>query len=239
MHNSKTVQIGKYPSVLKYCGVLKTEEEYLDSINVLKRRNLPLHIDKPKNWDSLACLQIIEYEIQNKSSKILDAGGEYYSAILPQLSSLGYRNLNCINLSFETTEKREDIFYQKGDITNTKYQSDYFDFITCLSVIEHGVDFSKYFSEMARILRPGGLLFTSTDYWYETVDTSNKYAYGVPIKIYNKYDIIESIKIANSYNFNLEAPVDLECINKVIEWKEHQLHYTFIYFVLRKNTKYE
>jgi len=40
-----------------------------------------------------------------------------------------------------------------------------FDYITSLSVIEHGVNIQNYFKEMNRILKKGGVLLTSSDYW--------------------------------------------------------------------------
>ena len=39
-----------------------------------------------------------------------------------------------------------------------------------MSVVEHGVDTAAFFAEVARILRPGGLLMLSTDYWPEKID---------------------------------------------------------------------
>ena len=54
----------------------------------------------------------------------------------------------------------------------THYKENTFDFVTSLSVIEHGVDIQKYFEEMSRILKKDGLLLTSTDYWPEkTINT--------------------------------------------------------------------
>ena len=61
---------------------------------------------------------------------------------------------------------------QLQSLEETNYQSNIFDFVTSLSVIEHGVDIHKYFMEMNRILKKGGLLLTSTDYWLEkTINT--------------------------------------------------------------------
>jgi SAM-dependent methyltransferase len=48
-------------------------------------------------------------------------------------------------------------------LEETNYECNTFDFVTSLSVIEHGVDIHKYFMEMNRILKKGGLLLTSTD----------------------------------------------------------------------------
>ena len=51
-----------------------------------------------------------------------------------------------------------------------------------MSVIEHGVPLKPYFEEMYRLLKPGGILITSTDYYPEPIDTRNKMAHEAPIK---------------------------------------------------------
>ena len=71
----------------------------------------------------------------------------------------------------------------------TRFDPETFDVVTCLSVVEHGVDLDGYFREAARILKPGGALVTSTDYYPDPIDTAGKHAYGVPVKIFNRAEI--------------------------------------------------
>ncbi len=115
-------------------------------------------MDKPKNWDSLAAFKYLT-DTLDKEATIVDAGGEYYSAILPQLRKSGYNSLTCINTVFETTRTVDGIVYVKGDITSTSFSTGSIDAVTCLSVIEHGVPEKPFFKEMSRILKPGGILF--------------------------------------------------------------------------------
>ena len=114
-----------------------------------------------KNWDSLAALDLI-LRTTDTRSRIFDAGGEWYSMILPWLCLYGYKNLTAGNLVFDKKIRRGTIVYEHSDITRTKFSNGYFDAITCLSVIEHGVDLNAYFKEMSRIIRRGGILITST-----------------------------------------------------------------------------
>ncbi len=81
----------------------------------------------------------------------------------------GYRKLYGINLVFDRTFRRGPITYEYGDITQTDYAAESFDAITSLSVVEHGVNLEAYFREMWRILKPGGMLITSTDYWQTSI----------------------------------------------------------------------
>jgi SAM-dependent methyltransferase len=217
-----------------YNAVLKNVQEYNDAVRKVNYLGLPRHPDKPKNWDSTAALAIILKFCKNKSSAILDAGGENYSSILTQLKYCGYKNLTCLNLSYYRKKKQRHIVFEIGDITKTRYENDHFDAITCLSVIEHGVDIKDYFREMHRILKQNGILFTSTDYWCTSIDTRNKKAFDAPVVIFNSDDIIKMVEDAGHFGFELLGPLDLNCSEKAVRWDEFNLDYTFIYFTLKK-----
>jgi len=213
-------------------NVLKKQSEVDEAIRIAKQIGLPLHPDRPKNWDSLAAVSFFLNYCQNKASNILDAGGEYYSALLPQLAFLGYRNLTCINLSFKRPLKFGKILFENADLTKTKYNEHYFDGISCLSVIEHGVNIDDYFREMSRILKINGILITSTDYWDTPIEVGNKISYDFPVKIFNSSEIINFVSIAENYGFQPLGALDLFCNEKVIECQS--LKYTFLYFLLQK-----
>lgn len=53
----------------------------------------------------------------------------------------------------------------RGVAENLPVDSRSFDTVACMSVIEHGVDLYKFAGECARVLRPGGKLVVSFDYW--------------------------------------------------------------------------
>lgn len=212
--------------------VLVSARQYKDSVRSTLAAALPVHPDAPKNWDSLAALLIFLKYCRNKSARILDAGGEYYSVLLLQLSLLGYKNLVCINLSFTENVVERGIFFQPGDLTNTTYQDGYFNAIACLSVIEHGVEIHGYFKEMSRILKKGGILFTSADYWDKHIDAGDRKLYGVPVRIFDSEDVLQIVQIAPHYGFKLIEPLHLKCAERVVNCDG--LAYTFIYFALRK-----
>lgn len=127
---------------------------------------------------------------------------------------------------------RGPIIYEYEDITNTKFKNNSFDAITSLSIIEYGVDLEEYFKEMSRILKPDGMLITSTDYWSTPIDTNNQVACGVPIHIFTTNQVLEAINISIKYSLTLIDDITLECKGKAVEWK--CLKFTFIYFTLRK-----
>jgi SAM-dependent methyltransferase len=200
-----------------------------------QRLKLPPFSDPPKTWDTLGAL----YEVVSRTKKdalVLDAGAEIYSRILPWLYLYGYRNLIGNNLVFDKSKpvRRGSIVYEYGDITATRFPDNHFDAITCLSVVEHGVDLEKYFKEMARILKRGAVLVTSTDYFEEPTDTRGMHAYGTPIRVFTKADMIEAFKTAERYGLKLTQPMDLSSRDRVVTWREFGLSYSFITFSMLK-----
>jgi len=214
---------------------LKTKDELSLALKIIENSNLKPHPNIPeKNWDSLIALNIITQNI-DKSAVILDAGGEKTSLIIFWLYQLGYSNLKLLNLTFNKRIKRGDIEFIPGDLTKTPFPNNYFDAITCISVIEHGVDEIKYFKEMHRILKKGGLLITSIHYWENEIDRINGLAYNNPIYVYNKTSVRNLLEKALRQGFILFGPeVDLNCQNKVVKWKKFNLDFTFLIFSLQK-----
>ncbi len=214
-------------------AVLRSVAERDAAIQQVKNLGLPLSTDSPKNWDSLAALDCI-LEHTGKDSRILDAGAELYSVVLPWLFLYGYRNLTGNNLVFQENVRRGRILYEHGDITRTRFSSGTFDAITCMSVVEHGVDLQAYFQEMARVLKPGGILITSTDYWESPLNTEGKTAYGVPVHVLSRIEIEAAIAAAAGVGLRLTGPLDLECEQKVVHWSNQDLWYTFVVFTMKK-----
>lgn len=222
-----------YPNAPWGNGVLKTCREWGNALEQVKRLGLPPYADLQKNWDSLAALDCI-LKRNNRRSFILDAGAESYSMILPWLFLYGYKNLIGINLVFNQPVRRGPIRYEYGDITKTRFKDNTFDAITCLSVIEHGVNLEAYFGEMSRILKPRGILITSTDYYVTHIDTKGATAYGVPVHIFTREEIITALDVAGRFDLKLTGPLNLESEDKTVRWQEFSLDYTFLIFTLQK-----
>jgi hypothetical protein len=221
------------PAVHPMNTVLKTQAEVEASAAETVRLRLPPRDDRCKNWDSLGALSEILQRIPH-TGIILDAGAELYSRILPWLYLYGYRNLIGNNLVFKQPFNLGSIRYEHGDITATRFADGYFDAITCLSVIEHGVDVGRYFREMARILKPGGVLVTSTDYFEEANETHGKQSYGCPIRVFTADDMRAAFATALKCGLQVTGPVDLTSKDRVVHWRAHDLRYTFIIFAMTK-----
>jgi len=73
-------------------AVLQTREEMEGAVEQVTKLRLPIMGDREKNWDSLAAIDCILANTK-PGARILDAGAELYSVILPWLFLYGYRRL--------------------------------------------------------------------------------------------------------------------------------------------------
>ncbi len=130
--------------------------------------------------------------------------------------------------------RRGPIRYDHGDLTSTRFERDSFDVTVRLSVIDHGVDTEAYVREMSRLLRPSGILNTSTDYWVDPIDTRGQVAYGVPVKIFKRLDVEAMLTAAQGYGLWATGEIDLNCNEKAVTWDRVDLKFTFTCFALEK-----
>lgn len=215
-------------------AVLKTTEEWQAAVEELRRLHLPVHRDLTKNWDTLAALAAI-LRRTDRSGRVLDAGAALYSTILAGLWRYGYQDLVGINLEFGEPVRRGPARFQHGDVTASGFDDASFDAITCLSVVEHGVDLSGYFKEAARLLRPGGILVTSTDFSRKPLDTRGMTAYGVPVHVFTPDEITAAIELARSLGLEPTGEVDLDRPHdQTVTWRQFGLRYTYLVLTLRR-----
>ncbi len=192
-----------------------------------------------------------------RESFVLDVGC-YESPILPMLKRLGFFNLYGCDLvlksdsnskltdmnSFVYHEDYEPIAEMYNDksyqlsirnLEDTNYSDQMFDYVTSLSVIEHGINIEKYFREMSRIIKNNGYLLTSTDYWPDKlVNNKNVLSKGTPDNIFSRDEIENLVAIAEKSGLKLIEPIDFEYKDKVVRWNSIGLDFTFIFFAMRK-----
>lgn len=214
----------KKPNAKWYCKILQDVNEWKKAMEQVDELNLKPHLDPPKNWDSLAAF---DYIINNsdKDSIILDAGAEYYSVILNWLKKYGYRNIRGINLVFPEKSTKHRIRYDYGDITKTDYLPNSVDIVTCLSVVEHGVNLNLFLTEMSCIIKKGGALIVSFDY----INKSDKVykLMDLPWILFDKKRTSEFIKKASEYGFKLIEKLDSDFNEATVYNSECNIEYTF------------
>ena len=217
-------------------SVLKSESEVEASISNLRLLKLYPRKDKPKNWDAYRAFSLV-LRFGNRTSRILDVGSRY-GVLLPWLSLYGFTKLYGCDISYEKDFYDGKILHKKQNLECTDFDSNYFDFITSLSVVEHGVDLNRYFLEMHRILKPKGFLLTSTDYWPDPIDTKGLYPYGRKfgeMKIFSRPEIEQMISIANGHNLSLYEAVNFTYQDKVVNWDRLDRKFTFIFLAMQKD----
>lgn len=215
------------PAAMPPTDVLSDAAAWERAVEECKRLNLPLHRDKPKNWDALGAVATVLDSV-GRTASVLDAGSARYSSVLPWLRLYGLSDLVGNNLEFSEDVHRDGVLFRYGDITKTDFPDGRFDAVTCMSVIEHGVPLEPFVAESARIIKPGGVLVISTDYDQDPPDTTGITAYGQPVHIFSPDDIRDLVKIAGKHGLTLKGELALEHAERPVHWKRTGLDYTFI-----------
>lgn len=215
-------------------AVLQSRREWQSAVAECRRLRLPLHRDRPKNWDALAAVALI-LEHLGRDVAVLDAGSARYSSVLPWLRMYRVRELIGINLEFDRPVVRDGVRFQHGDVTAADFPDSTFHAVTCMSVIEHGVDADAFVAEVARILRPGGLLIVSTDYDEHPPDVAGLTMYGQPVRIFSPADISALVAAAAKSGLTLLGDLEFSHPERPIHWRRTGLDYTFIRLCFAKD----
>lgn len=214
--------------------MLGSKEEINNGKKFLETMGLPGHHDSQKNWDLALTLSLL-LNYTKVDEFVLDAGSGSKAVFARSAKSLGYSRVYACDLQEIVVPNIEK---SRQNIEATNYPSSFFSFIACHSVIEHGVSIETFFSEMYRILKPGGIFAVSTDFWPEYEDYSHLFPYGVdnsPMKLYDNNTLNDLFSIASTLGFkvpnrtNFEPPEE-----RPIIWERMKAEYTFVWFCFAK-----
>lgn len=241
---SQVLSIEEYREIFRFmhriggCCTLLTRSEAEACSRLVKALGFPSHHDPQKNWDTLKSLFYV-LDKTNVSSPVLDAGSGGSSAILRWLSALGYQQLYACDIRpiHDRAYRSQGIKFSVQDLSRTDYPDHFFHAVTCISVIEHGVDLHGFIKEMSRILKTGGVLLISMDYWSEPIDCSGIYPYGKAMgemKIFGPEQLHTLISLAQCNGFSLCAPLDLKTRERAVRWERVQREYTFAFVAMEK-----
>jgi SAM-dependent methyltransferase len=228
----KKSEIEKARVILKERNISCTDTWLERFIRIMRLSgDLPVG-DEVKSWDVLKTIQFIEENIGNHS-EILDIGA-YASEIPCILHRLGYINIKGIDLNAEIKRMphADSIKYIVSDFMKTPFKEGSFRVITAISVIEHGFIGSSLFSEISRILCPGGYFLASFDYWKDKIDTSGVILFGLDWKIFSYMEVKEILCEASKYNLFPYGSIDYEVNERPIEFMGK--NYTFALMILKK-----
>jgi SAM-dependent methyltransferase len=230
------------PASVPPTAVLATAADWQRAAAEARRLRLPLHHDRPKNWDALGAVAAVLSlaDDGSRTARVMDAGSARYSSVLPWLRLYGLggapESLLGINLEFGDPVHRDGVTFRYGDVTATGLPGASLDAVTCMSVIEHGVPVEGFLAESARVLRPGGVLCVSTDYDQAPPDTTGLQAYGTPVRIFGPDDMRELVAMADRRGLELVGELEpaLAHTERPVHWTRTGLDYTFILLTFRR-----
>lgn len=191
---------------------LKTRAEIDEATKFIQDNGLKESGISAKNWE---VWQVMPYMADGDWCDLGSDGG----VVLENLFAKGVRGAKVgIDLAYAESsfDKIKEIDLQKGDLMNTPFESDVFDFVTSLSVIEHEVDFSKFAKEVARILKPAGHLFLSFDYWDPKPLYEKRKLYKLDWNILDEADVLNLIDVLRQNGLHLVGDIDWSTQDAVI-----------------------
>jgi SAM-dependent methyltransferase len=211
----------------------------------LARQGLPQHNSCEKAWDLYGLYQLLR--TIDRDSRLIDLGcGGLFTLRLAD--AMGFHRLSGVDLVIPLRARlvqakrmwrrktvRVPFSLRRMSITSLRFADQSFDLAAAISTIEHGVDLPRFFSEVGRILRFGGLLFMTTDYWEERIQVEPSFrAYGRSWMIFDRRDIEAMLSLARMNGLVPLDPThsDLSCGERCVAWSGHE--YTFISMVFRK-----
>lgn len=224
--------------------ILQSWEQVGEALIAVQKRGLPAHESAQKNWDHHLLLQAIEN--LPRDSRILDLGcGNGFTLSL--LADVGFTRLDGIDSiltlrlwlkrtlwSWRRKTLRKPFNLYRGDFTDMKFPAAAFDMAFSISVIEHGVRVAPFLEECFRVLREGGLLFLTADYWHPKIATdSSNHAFGRAWHIFSKDEVERLIFVAEKVGFRLveQTPIP-PCAQAMVHW--HRKDYTAIALLFKK-----
>lgn len=191
---------------------LKTRQEIDEATKVIQDNRLVESGISAKNWE---VWQVMPYMADGDW---VDLGSDG-SVVLENLVAKGIRGAKVgIDLAYpdDSFDPKTEIDLQKGDLMNTPFENESFDFVTSLSVIEHEVDFSKFAKEVSRILKPGGHLFVSFDYWSPKPIYEKRKLYRLDWNILDDKDVANLIDVLDENGLEVVGDIDWRTQDAVI-----------------------
>ena len=190
--------------------------------------------DPRKSWDVLATVRFIEEHLPN-DAPIVDFGA-YQSEITGILSRLGYANLCGVDLNPRLPQGPypDRIRYVVADYLNSGLPDASFDAITTISAIEHGHSTERLLAEVSRLLRPGGYLVGSTDYWPEKVDTRGVSIFGMDWTIFSSGEMASFFEASQAHGLTPVGSLEYQGGVPAIVFRKRR--YTFAWFALQKRS---
>lgn len=190
--------------------------------------------DWRKGWEIAKTVEFLQPRV-GLEGRIVDLGCSN-SEVVWALAKIGYRNLAGCDLDPHCLRgaMSDIVQYSVQDITHTNYADSSCDAITCMSVIEHGVNRRSLLHEVSRLLKPGGYFVFSTDYWPAGLDTKQVTHFGLPWQVFSQGELENLMSDCRQYGLFPAGALNWRTPEPVISWKNRR--YSFVWAALRMIT---
>lgn len=164
-----------------------------------------------KNWETAQVLPHL------KDGNVLDMGSDG-SILLENATKIGIKGFKVgIDLAYSENKILPDgTNLVKGDLMACPFPDKFFTTITCLSVLEHNVDFEKLAKECSRLLQKGGDLFLSFDYWNPKPSYEKTKLYSLDWNILDQNDVIRLVAVLSENGLVITGEIDWTLQDAVI-----------------------
>lgn len=181
--------------------ILQNWEEVGNAVRRLRSAALPGHLVPEKHWD-LALLADMTDDLP-RDAEVADFGCAGLYA-LELFARQGFRKIVGVDLSvpwqhrlraFRRRARGTGYRLYRRDITASGLPTASLGALSCLSVLEHGVDVDALAAESARVLASGGRALVTTDYWPDSPNTVRGDHFGLPWRILGRSDLEDLVAI--------------------------------------------
>jgi SAM-dependent methyltransferase len=154
-------------------------------VYALRNRRL-LQVDVRKSWEIAWFAEVLNGSLGHDEI-VIDVGG-VHSELPWVLHLAGFRHLHSCDIDPKVLRMPfgRHITYHVGQLDSLAVGDGTVGAITAVSTLEHGVDVDHFFRTASRLLRPGGLLCLSTDYWPTKIHVSGTTIFGLPWAIHDR-----------------------------------------------------
>ena len=188
---------------LKLNKFLQSRAEVNQCTDDIIRAGLKTHGISVKDFD---LRNIIPYLTD---SPFLDLGAAG-SFIVHNHVLLGYKSRRCaIDLiDVADHDRTSGVEYFKGSLMETPFADGEFQQVSCLSVIEHQVEYDKFAKEVSRLLKSGGDCFVSFDYAEPKMRTDGMKLFSLDWNILCKDDVLKLVDEMANVGLHLTSEID-------------------------------